>query len=65
LIVDFADYCSAISGKQKNEADVKKEIQGVIRQITASVTFLPLLESPCKFCSQHCVAPIVVSTVMS
>jgi mitotic spindle assembly checkpoint protein MAD2 len=35
--------------KKKSEDDVKKEIQGVIRQITASVTFLPLLESPCAF----------------
>jgi mitotic spindle assembly checkpoint protein MAD2 len=35
--------------KQKDENEVKKEIQGVIRQITASVTFLPLLEAPCSF----------------
>ena len=33
---------------QKSEDDVKKEISAVIRQITASVTFLPLLESACK-----------------
>lgn len=26
-----------------------KEIQAIIRQITASVTFLPLLEEPCSF----------------
>jgi hypothetical protein len=39
-------FCGS-AGKQKSEDDVKKEIQGVIRQITASVTFLPLLETPC------------------
>jgi len=33
--------------KQKGEVEVKKEIQNVIRQITASVTFLPLIECPC------------------
>lgn len=33
----------------KTEADVHKEIQAVIRQITASVTFLPLLEEKCTF----------------
>jgi len=37
------------TGKKKDENEVKKEIQGVIRQITASVTFLPLLECPCAF----------------
>lgn len=37
------------STKQKDEAEVKKEIQSVIRQITASVTFLPMIESPCAF----------------
>ena len=35
------------SSKQKDEAEVKKEIQSIIRQITASVTFLPMIESPC------------------
>jgi mitotic spindle assembly checkpoint protein MAD2 len=42
---------SGSEGKQKSEDDVKKEIQGVIRQITASVTFLPLLETPCTLLS--------------
>jgi len=35
------------SVKQKEEAEVKKEIQSVIRQITASITFLPMIESAC------------------
>ena len=28
---------------------IRKEVQNVIRQITASVTFLPLLDCPCSF----------------
>jgi len=35
--------------QKKDVAEVKKEIQGVIRQITASVSFLPLLDFPCAF----------------
>jgi hypothetical protein len=27
---------------------IVKDIQAVVRQITASVTFLPLLEDPCE-----------------
>lgn len=42
------------SSKQKIEAEVKNEIQSVIRQITASVTFLPMIESPCM--CLHCFA---------
>ncbi|VDO18377.1 unnamed protein product [Brugia timori] len=41
------------STKQKDEKKIKQEIADVIscisRQITASVTFLPLLEAPCSF----------------
>ena len=33
----------------KSEKDVMQEIQALIRQITASVTFLPLLSEPCRF----------------
>eukprot|EP00761_Pharyngomonas_kirbyi_P007780 gb/GECH01007791.1/.p1 GENE.gb/GECH01007791.1/~~gb/GECH01007791.1/.p1 ORF type:complete len:207 (+),score=48.15 gb/GECH01007791.1/:1-621(+) len=36
-------------GKTKSEKDIMNEIQAVIRQITASVTFLPLLDEPCTF----------------
>ncbi len=32
----------------KDEKEIKQEIMGVIRQITASVTFLPLLETACE-----------------
>jgi len=37
-----------ISGR-KAMAEIHKEIQAIIRQITASVTFLPLLNEPCSF----------------
>eukprot|EP00884_Botryococcus_braunii_P007424 jgi/Botrbrau1/16683/Bobra.0317s0001.1 len=42
----------AASGRKqvvKSEADITREIQAVIRQITASVTFLPLLSDTCTF----------------
>ena len=32
---------------QKDSKEIMKEIQAIIRQITASVTFLPLLDEPC------------------
>jgi hypothetical protein len=33
----------------KSEKDIMGEIQAIIRQITASVTFLPMLEDQCTF----------------
>jgi mitotic spindle assembly checkpoint protein MAD2 len=33
----------------KSEKDIMQEIQAIMRQITASVTFLPLLNEPCCF----------------
>eukprot|EP00483_Globobulimina_turgida_P002936 UN02941 len=33
----------------KSIKDIQNEIRGIIRQITASVTFLLLLEVPCSF----------------
>jgi mitotic spindle assembly checkpoint protein MAD2 len=33
----------------KSIKDIHNEIQAIIRQITASVTFLPLLQEPCTF----------------
>ncbi|XP_013402642.1 mitotic spindle assembly checkpoint protein MAD2A-like [Lingula anatina] len=35
--------------REKSETDINKEISAVIRQITATVTFLPLLETACVF----------------
>ncbi len=36
-------------GKVKSTKDIQSEIQAVLRQITASVTFLPILQEPCTF----------------
>lgn len=36
-------------GKKKTVKEIHDEIQAIIRQITASVTFLPLLNEPCSF----------------
>ena len=35
--------------KKKSVKEIHNEIQAIIRQITASVTFLPLLNEPCSF----------------
>jgi mitotic spindle assembly checkpoint protein MAD2 len=34
---------------QKTLKEIHGEIQAIIRQVTASVTFLPLLNEPCSF----------------
>ncbi len=34
---------------EKSEAEIVSEIQAIIRQITASVTFLPLLDESCAY----------------
>ncbi|KAA6401188.1 MAG: putative Mitotic spindle checkpoint protein MAD2 [Streblomastix strix] len=34
---------------QKSEKDIQQEIQAIMRQIAASVTYLPLLNEPCAF----------------
>ncbi|VDP11352.1 unnamed protein product [Onchocerca flexuosa] len=43
------DYFSENSTRQKDEKKIRQEMADVIRQITASVTFLPLLETQCSF----------------
>lgn len=35
--------------RTKSHKEIQGEIQAIIRQITASVTYLPLLEEPCTF----------------
>lgn len=42
---------SSASGKKSSKSlkEIHGEIQAIIRQITASVTFLPLLNEPCSF----------------
>lgn len=37
------------SGSDKPLSEISKEIAAIIRQITASVTYLPLIECPCTF----------------
>src|SRR5687768_627128 len=38
-------YCS--KSVERDEKEVQKEIAAVMRQITSSVSFLPLLDQPC------------------
>jgi mitotic spindle assembly checkpoint protein MAD2 len=40
---------TAAGGGKKSLKEIHNEIQAIIRQITASVTFLPLLQEPCTF----------------
>ena len=37
---------------------IRKEVQNVIRQITASVTFLPLLDCPCEYTAPVSTPPL-------
>lgn len=46
---DDVDEEGENSTRQKDEKKIKQEMSDVIRQITASVTFLPLLETACSF----------------
>mmetsp|Transcript_21246 Transcript_21246/g.43463 ORF Transcript_21246/g.43463 Transcript_21246/m.43463 type:complete len:202 (-) Transcript_21246:147-752(-) len=44
------DKSIGVDGKvEKSQKEITSEIQAIIRQITASVTFLPLLDEPCTF----------------
>jgi len=44
-----AAAAEAVQQTHSEVAECQKEIQAIIRQITASVTFLPLLDEPCTF----------------
>jgi len=35
--------------REKTEGEIQNEIQAILRQLTASVSFLPILEEPCTF----------------
>ena len=48
IIVHIVITSSRSAPKSKSEKEIHTEIQFIIRQITASVTFLPLLEEPCE-----------------
>ena len=41
-------YRDGAKKKEKSEKDINGEIKAVIRQITATVTFLPLIETACE-----------------
>jgi mitotic spindle assembly checkpoint protein MAD2 len=41
--------CYRNASSSKADKEITQEIQAIIRQITASVTFLPLLNEPCSF----------------
>merc|ERR1712039_639175 len=50
--VQVNEEAAAAGVAQRTQAELvrqQKDIQAIIRQITASVTFLPLLEEPCSF----------------
>ncbi|KAL0221650.1 hypothetical protein RCL1_001504 [Eukaryota sp. TZLM3-RCL] len=46
---DDSDPSSDGSSVQKSEKQIQSEIQAILRQITASVTFLPLIDDPVTF----------------
>ena len=46
---DMKVVSGEVKSRNKEEKEVMNEIQAIIRQITASVTFLPLLQEPCSF----------------
>ncbi|XP_049849362.1 mitotic spindle assembly checkpoint protein MAD2A-like [Schistocerca gregaria] len=43
------DMEMAMTGSDKPQSEIVAEIRTIIRQITSSVTYLPLLENPCTF----------------
>lgn len=47
ILTHFSWYSSA--PREKSQKAIQDEIKSVIRQITATVTFLPLLETTCKY----------------
>ena len=49
LEAEPAAGASLPKSQQKTDAQVKAEIAAIIKQITASCTFLPVLEEPCAF----------------
>eukprot|EP01080_Neovahlkampfia_damariscottae_P010621 gene10621-3244_t len=47
--IETDDKVDENTEKVKDKKEITKEIQALIRQITSSVTFLPLLEGVCSF----------------
>jgi mitotic spindle assembly checkpoint protein MAD2 len=48
-LTTYRNHEVSLPPKEKTEAEIHAEIQAIIRQITASVTFLPMLEGRCTF----------------
>lgn len=46
---DDKTAAGAPATSNKSEKEITKEISAIIRQITSSVSFLPLLDQPCTF----------------
>jgi mitotic spindle assembly checkpoint protein MAD2 len=48
-LTSLSDGDAASSAPGKTEGEIQEEIQAIFRQITASVTFLPVLDGNCTF----------------
>lgn len=48
-LTQYRDSTPAEPEPEKTEAQIQEEIQAIFRQITASVTFLPILDGNCTF----------------
>ena len=46
---DKENAAAGAAAAPKSQKEIAKEVQAIIRQITSSVTFLPLLDEPCTF----------------
>jgi mitotic spindle assembly checkpoint protein MAD2 len=46
--------------KEKTEKEVQTEIREIMKQITASVTFLPTLEEECTYPASHHVITLIL-----
>ena len=46
---NWLTYQSSGTTSDKSEKEIQAEIQSIFRQITASVTFLPILDGNCTF----------------
>jgi mitotic spindle assembly checkpoint protein MAD2 len=49
LLTSYREAEAAESPPEKTESQIQEEIQAIFRQITASVTFLPVLDGNCTF----------------
>lgn len=52
--IELEKDASISLGNSKSEKQIQAEIQAIIRQITASVTFLPIFDQKCKVFNVIC-----------